>query len=100
MTPKSKNYNVTLTYDFNNITNKKVNNLAPLRGDCIQRSIFIYELSDYSNNKKYENELNFEINYQGLIQKVGCFIWGCAGYEVLKDDLFINHKYSCFGRLA
>ena len=100
MTPKSQNYNVNLTYTFNNITNKKVNNLSPLRGDCIQRAVFVYELSSYTINQKYESQLNFEINYQGLIQKVACHIFGCTGYEILNEELYIRHKYSPYGRLA
>lgn len=98
MTPKSEDYTVNLTYNFYNVTNKNVNKDSPLRGDCIQRSIFIYELQDYSTNKKYEEELNFEINYQGFIQKVACHIFGCTGYEILDEE--IKHKYSCYGRLA
>lgn len=100
MIPKSINNNVTLTYNFNNITNKKVNNLSPLRGDSIQRMVFIYELSNYSSNKKNESSLSFEISYQGLIQKVACHISGATGYEILDKSLYIKHKYTSTSILA
>lgn len=59
MVPKSAGNNVSLNYKFNNITNKNVNTYSPLNGDCFQRAVFIYELSDYNSNKINEDNINF-----------------------------------------
>ena len=98
MISSSKANDVNLTYKFNNGLNKSVNNMAPLRGDCFQRSIFIYELSNYSKNKNSEGDINFNVSYTGTIEKVACLIWGCSGCEDLNATLI--NKYSTTSILA
>ena len=98
MVSSSKSNDVNLTYDFNNRFNKKVNNMAPLRGDCFQRSVFIYKLSNYSKNMNLEKNINFNISYTGTIEKVACLAWGCSGCEDLNATLI--NRYSVTSILA
>lgn len=74
----SKNDSATLNFTLNKTKDKKYNNKHPLRGDCIERMVFVYEVDSSSANSK---DLEFDIKFQGKIQKMACTIFGCSGCE-------------------
>lgn len=79
MTPTSSLQKVNMKYNFQNISNKKVNNSAPYRGDFIINCSALYAVNDYSTHKG--EELEIKVDAKATSQKFSVGLINCIGHE-------------------